>query len=370
MSTYKPRNSPFYHFDFQIEGNRFHGSTGSKDQREAKAITKTERTKAKALVKTIVKGAPKTLDLAADRFWIEVGQHYSNAKGTETDLGRIVKWFGKDERLAEINDEKVSRLISWRRGHIARKAKGDKEAALVSAATVNRSITELLRAIFGRAKSAWGMRFDHEPGWAKHMLDEPQERVRELRDDEADRLDDAIRPDYVPFFDYARASGQRLRECILRWPDVDWNAGTIVRPGKGKRRVIVPITPTIRATLLPLIGHHPEWVFTYVAARTRKPKHVKGQRYPITYNGVKIRWRRDRQTAGVVDFRFHDFRHDVGTKLLRATGNLKLVQKALNHSRIEATARYAHVLNDEVAEGLELVSNSRKNSRRRIREVS
>ncbi len=46
--------------------------------------------------------------------------------------------------------------------------------------------------------------------------------------------------------------------------------------------------------------------------------------------------------AGVTDFRFHDFRHDFGTKLLRKTGNLKLFAKALNHADLTATARYAH----------------------------
>jgi integrase len=63
-----------------------------------------------------------------------------------------------------------------------------------------------------------------------------------------------------------------------------------------------------------------------------------------------------RKRAGLRDFRFHNFRHDVGTKLLRATGSVKLVQKALNHADIKSTLRYAHVLDDEVAEALESVA--------------
>jgi site-specific recombinase XerD len=42
---------------------------------------------------------------------------------------------------------------------------------------------------------------------------------------------------------------------------------------------------------------------------------------------------------------------------LRETGNLKLVQKALNHSDIATTTRYAHVLNDEIAAAMEKVAN-------------
>ena len=66
------------------------------------------------------------------------------------------------------------------------------------------------------------------------------------------------------------------------------------------------------------------------AERTRDDR-VKGQRYPMSVNGVKTAWRRMRPRSGVVGFRFHDYRHDMATKLLRETGNLKLVQRALNH---------------------------------------
>jgi integrase len=68
-----------------------------------------------------------------------------------------------------------------------------------------------------------------------------------------------------------------------------------------------------------------------------------------------------RKRAGVTGFRFHDFRHNLGTKLLRKTGNLKLAQRALNHASIRSTVRYAHVLDGEVADALEQVQNPPKN---------
>jgi len=177
-----------------------------------------------------------------------------------------------------------------------------------------------------------------------------------------------MRDDYVPFFAFARASGLRLRECLLSWSEVNWQARQIVKRGKGERRVTAPITAEIRDILWPLQGHHSESVFTYVAERTRDGR-VQGQRYPLTYNGVKIVWRRLRRRAGVTGFRFHDFRHDLGTKLLRETGNLKLVQRALNHADIKTTTRYAHVLDDEVANAMERVAESRKKSRTNTRKI-
>jgi integrase len=71
----------------------------------------------------------------------------------------------------------------------------------------------------------------------------------------------------------------------------------------------------------------------------------------------------------VADFRFHDFRHDFGTKLLRESGNLKLVQKALNHRDIKSTLRYAHVLDEDVAAAVERLAESRKKSRNKVRKA-
>ena len=77
-----------------------------------------------------------------------------------------------------------------------------------------------------------------------------------------------------------------------------------------------------------------------------------------------------RAKAGIKDFRFHDFRHDFASKLLRETGNLKLVQRALNHADIKSTLRYAHVLDEDIAAAVERVAKSRKKSRTLLREVS
>jgi integrase len=155
---------------------------------------------------------------------------------------------------------------------------------------------------------------------------------------------------------------------LLHWSQVDWGARQIRRTGKGGKLVTIPITATIREILWPLRGHHPEHVFTYVAVRTHRG-WVKGRRYPTTLAGLRAHWHRLRKAAGVTGFRFHDFRHDLATKALRETGNIKLVQRMLNHADIRHTLRYAHVLDAEVAEGFERVAESRKKSRTVLRKV-
>jgi integrase len=162
----------------------------------------------------------------------------------------------------------------------------------------------------------------------------------------------------------------RLKECyLLRWSEVDWSTKRITKPGKGGKLVTLPITSAIREIIWPLRGHDPEFVFTYEAQTTRDGR-VKGNRYPLTREGIKTAWRRLRESAEVTGFRFHDFRHNFGTKLLRETGNLKLMQRALNHADIATTTRYAHVLDTEVAEAMEAVQKSRRKSRSGARKAS
>jgi integrase len=298
----------------------------------------------------------------AGRYWTEHAQHLAGAPNTWTLLGVLLEFFGKDKLLPDITDDDVAKLVAWRRGQRS-KSHG---TTLLSPHTVNHTVTTL-RKLFTRCK-LWGVRFAHEPRWSKHLLPVPTERVRELSDDEAERLDAAMRDDYAPFFAFKQASGWRLNECFLRRSEINWSTGRITKLGKGGKRITLTITPTIREILWPLREHHPEMVFTYVCERGEHGR-ARGQRYPLTRGGVQTYWRRLRKRSGVVGFRIHDYRHDFATKLLRATGNLRLVQKALGHASVKTTERYAHVLDSEVAEAIERVAKSRRKPRTRLKVV-
>ena len=355
MSLIKDARSPYWRFDFKVGGRRFFGSTKCTTKREAQQVELTAREEAKRhLAQTRAVDGSLRLDDVAGRHWHETGKHHAGARGTERQINYLIKFLGKDCLLTNIHDNEVAKLVAWRRGHRSR------TGALISNYTVN-DLTETLRELFNAAK-LWGARFDREPQWRKHHLTEPQERVRELVGDEGERLEAATRDDYLPFFALARMTGMRFKELItLSWPEVDWGARQIRKFGKGGRLITVPITKAVHAILWPLQGYHPKRVFTYVATRTRDGRE-QGQRYPLTESGVATAWRRLRKRAGVTGFRFHDMRHDFGSKLLRATGNLKLVQRAMNHADIRSTLRYVHVLEGEVAEALERIQEFPKNS--------
>ena len=344
----KVKGSPFYYTKFQRGSREFSRSTGCTSEREARKaetdiIAKVEQKL--ALAKEI--NTATVIEIVTARYWKDVGQHHSGSHNTERDLARLVEYFGEGRTLDSITHVDVQNLIAWRRGHNVPRTK-----RLLTPATVNRSTTEMIKKLFTYEKRR-GAVFKNEPNWKALILKEPVERIRELQADERNRLHHAMRSDYEPIFSFALASGLRQHECrTLRWSEVDWDTKTIRRTGKAGKAITVPITTAIRAILFPLQGHHPEYVFTFVATRTIG-KFIKGRRYLIMESALKAEWRRMCRRAGVTNLRFHDMRHDFATKLLRKKKNLKLVQKALNHSDLKTTSKYAHVLDDEVRDGIE-----------------
>jgi hypothetical protein len=249
MSLYRSPRSPFWQYDFWWRGYRFHGSTKATTRREAEKVEAVERERAKQhVVQTEAARTSLRLDDVAGRYWREVGQHHAGhgAGNTWRELARLIEFFGKDKLITEITGDDVARLVAWRRGHCVR-------GALLSPFTVN-ATTKQVRKLFARAK-IWGAHFNNEPRWRQHFLKEPQERVRELAEHEAALLAAATREDLAPFFAFARASGLRLRECFLRWNEVDFPGRQIRKHGKGGKLVTVPITSTIREILWPLQGH-------------------------------------------------------------------------------------------------------------------
>ncbi|UMY18666.1 site-specific integrase [Methylobacterium organophilum] len=375
MSIYRPKGSPYYHFDFQCGSVRFHGSTKQTERRLAEAVERAERKSAIASVgaaRARAVGA-MTFNAAAGRYWKEVGQHIATASETERNIERLVEWIGKDTLVADVTDELVARLVARRRGQYRR---GEKRLGLISAAQVNRSVTQLLRRILTRARKVWKEPLPAEPNWTAHLLPEPRERTRELSYQEEERLEGIERADYQPARLFAQITGLRRREVVsLTWSQIDFDADVIRVVGKGDKPHIIPITPDLHALLWPLRKHHQTSVFTYVCQRTRvEPRTrrhlVAGERYPLTYWGLGSEMRRALEKAEVPDFRIHDLRHTGATRTLRATGNLKLVQKLLNHSSLRVTEKYAHASLDDLRDAMMQTASDDRRRRTKSRKNS
>ncbi|MBS7545063.1 tyrosine-type recombinase/integrase [Ancylobacter oerskovii] len=369
MSVYKQKGRDTYYYDFQLKGRRYSGNTGETAKRKAEAHEDRIRTQIRA---ELGKGQRPSVGKltwgdAADRFWLEVGQFH--AGGGDRHTKRALDWvserIGRSTLLVSINGSIVADLVARRRGE---RVETKKDAPLVKPATVNRSVTEIIRKVLYRARDVW-----EEPipniKWSSHVLDEPNERIRELTPEEEEKLFRQLRPDYQPISLFALASGVRLSGCLkMQWPDIDWGNRRVNIKGKGGRDYSIPLSKEMRDILWPLQGKHAESVFTYIAQRTREGRK-RGERHPITENGLMSEWRRALSAAGIKDYRWHDHRHTKATRFLRASGNLKLVQRLLGHSRIETTGRYAHVTDDDLRDALDVDYSQQKSQPGPVEEV-
>lgn len=99
MSVYKRKGKDTYSYDFVIRGQRFSGDTGETTKRAAERFETAKREAAKLEVadQASLYGPTLTFDLAAHRWWEEVGQRIEGFcladQGPEDfDLCRPTAW--------------------------------------------------------------------------------------------------------------------------------------------------------------------------------------------------------------------------------------------------------------------------------------
>ncbi|WP_338505039.1 site-specific integrase [Sphingomonas kaistensis] len=343
MSIYKPKSSPYFHFDFVRNGRRFHGSTGVTGRRAAQQVEAREKHKAALPAQS----RPSiTLDESCGLYDEHAAQLASH-KLTEYMSAAMITGLGGGRLLSEISQRDLQIYFARRRASFA------PQRGTRSNATINREVDHA-RAIWRRADKA---RFDvgEMPDWRALRLKVPRRDPRELSFVEEERLFAELaadRPEVSQACDFALKSGWRQAEVTgLRWSDVDLAAGQAATRIKGGDIVKRPLTPT----LLGLIANQPKvgpFVFTYVCKKSRG-KRREGERYPLTHTVLRQVMASAKKIAGIESFRFHDFRHTRGTRIVRATGSLAAAKEALKHRSVTTTLRYAHVLDDDVRNALE-----------------
>jgi integrase/recombinase XerD len=148
-------------------------------------------------------------------------------------------------------------------------------------------------------------------------------------------------------------AGLRVGEVLaLQVRDLDWTAGKLmIRQGKGAKDRVVWINEDLLALLR-------EWRERRPAANGLLFTTLKGGELDARY--IREMVKRLARKAGIEkDIHPHLLRHTMATDLLRATKNLRLVQKALGHSNITTTTIYAHIVDGELEEAMKELRSTR-----------
>ena len=208
-----------------------------------------------------------------------------------------------------------------------------------------------------RLAVGWGMVPEGTSNPCKALVKYPERRrERFLTDSEFTRLGETL--DEMEARGGASASavaairllaltGCRRSEILgLRREDVALDAGELRLPDTktGARAVALP--PQAVELLANLLNAHDgPWVIP-----SRKPGTCLAN--------VDEAWRTIRERAGLEGVRLHDLRHSFASRALALGEPLPVIGKLLGHSKLETTARYAHLARDSAQEAAERVAES------------
>lgn len=350
MSLYK--RGDVWHYDFQLKGTRFRGTTEKTLKREAAEVLSDRREEAKRTLKLGTQAGKPALTVrqVADKWYA------AQIDGKKTDmtvaqrLKILFRHLDGDLPVSKvgplhITDAILSRRVEPIRQSIkARPAKGNKparEAVLryPMNSTVNRDLIDTtLRPVMNFAQDTLEEKV-RQIKWGKLRLDEPKGRVRSFTAEELEAWREALPEWHRPLHDFMARYGVRLEEAFFppASVSVETNEVTLYDTKNGTDHALQILDGDMadlaaRKTRATAAGLDTIWY-----------RDVGGELYRIHWRGFQSASRKALDRAGIKNARpAHDLRHHAATTLYRATGNIKLVQDLLNHSSIASSARYAH----------------------------
>ncbi len=142
-------------------------------------------------------------------------------------------------------------------------------------------------------------------------------------------------------------TGLRRNEVLgLRWRDVDLDAREIKLEDSKTGARVAPLSPEAAQVL------------AGIPRVERNPHVILGRKPGTRLRNLNDSWDRIRKRAGLEDVRLHDCRHSFASRALALGEGLTMIGKLLGHTKVETTARYAHLARESVRESAIRVSDS------------
>ena len=339
MSVFK--NGTFYHYEFQLNGRRRRGSTGTTNKSQAIAEERRQRERLEKSYSQIIEEETreqqqKTIQQAADDFLEDYRPKHQSATYAEYALGHVCRSLGGD-LVVEITPSVVKR---YQANRLKEKAGpktindevmlllrlcGDEQGALIRATLRREKALKLpLPPSPGRPYS---------PAEKARMLEEAQKlRTPQMRAALAVDLNTGLRD-------------KELRE--IRWGQIDLIHKKALTVGKSKTEAgtgrVIPLNQTAIAALEAHAAWYarrfgecrPEWfVFPFGSPLPNDPTR------PIT--SFKTAWAKVRKEAGVKG-RWHDNRHTLVTELAESGVGDEVIMSIAGHVSRAMLSRYSHV---------------------------
>ncbi|NGP16518.1 tyrosine-type recombinase/integrase [Devosia aurantiaca] len=393
MTTYL--RGKIYHYEFQIDGQTFRGTTRCKNKRDADAFEKLRRQEILEIIDAQTSHPEVvTWKYAIDRYLADNHHMHSSRK----DACRLVLGaFGPETPISETTDEAIHAMVegeqikhflsTWRlpctveeflvdiaderwpvqpgqklslqerveirnaaeagsgsealyyrkhKGEWTRRSYVDDPRGPLSNITLRNNIIQPIIAVLRYARDELYVVFRKFPNPRRHKYSIIW-RLKTLSEADQPKLFDAMEEDLRDICEFALASMIRSKNLMdLTWEQVGEVSNYIRLLQKGDKPFNRYINDTMRRILEKRAGIHPVFVFTRMTEYADRVNEL------VPWTGwIKARnFRRAMEAANMTDLHFHDLRRTGATRMFDATNDIEAVRAALGHSHCGVTWRY------------------------------
>jgi len=327
MTIYKKNGK--YYSRFKIHGEQKHFLChGATTKAQAQAIEDAEKFKLRQQQAGLLKVECNiTVHRSLDRF-LKYSQ--KNKKSYQTDKCRVKILKTIIPLTLLIEKVKPENVEEWK-NKLSEKG--------LSTTTINKYLALLSKTF---TLEVINKNIEYNPCSMVKYYKKTNNKIRYLTKDEEARLFKVL-PEYmVNIVTTALYTGLRKDNILnLKWEQVDFKLMNIeVLENKGNKHIIIPIVKPLLNVLTKI--YNPNNIFVFVNPETNN-----------RYYEIDRCWRACLKKAKIKNFRFHDLRHTVGTRLAEKGVPINVIKEILGHSDIRTTMQYIHLVEGAKKEALE-----------------
>jgi len=338
-----------WYVDFTIRGKRYRIKLEAQNKEQAKKMAaEVEYQVLAENYKFLRNTKPITLQELSDRYLEYAKTKKRSWKRDIISLRHILNMVIDKKKLGDYPVDAI-KVVHIQKYQIRRKKElGEKYDAMgifaedMNYASCNRELA-CLRHIFNMGIE-WEFLTKNPVASKVVRFDKEKSRNRTLDDDELERLLKACSGQLQQLVLLAVNTGMRRGEIFgLKWEDIDL----------AKRKILIKHTKSGDDRTIPINS----FLHRLLDSMTRDSVLLFTNGVGRKISDVKTAWRNALREADINDFRFHDLRHTVATRLARAKVTESVIALILGHKRTSMTSRYINPQWDEMVEAVGVLSD-------------